>query len=95
MSELDRIIEKCTASEMAFCQAACPLHVDMKGAIAFIREGKFEEALRLMRETLPFPGILGRICTRPCEVACRRNRVSSPWTRSGIPPEPGLERLCR
>ena len=70
VSELDKIIEKCTGSDMPLCQAICPLHVDMKGAITLIGDGKFNEALQLIRETLPFAGILGRICTHPCEDVC-------------------------
>lgn len=78
MSETERILEKCTGKELPFCQAACPLHVDMKGANALIREGKFGEALDLIRERLPFPGIMGNICTHPCENACRRKNVDEP-----------------
>lgn len=75
MIELDKIIEKCTGDDLPFCQATCPLHVDMKGAIVLIRDGKFDESLKLIRETLPFPGILGRICTHPCEELCHRDKV--------------------
>lgn len=78
MSELDKIIEKCIGDEMPFCQAACPLHVDMKGAVTLIRDGKFDEALKLIREKLPFPGIMGRICTHPCEDVCKRKEVDEP-----------------
>ena len=63
---------------MPFCQAACPLHVDMRGANSLIRDGKFSEALSLIRETLPFPGIMGRVCTHPCEQLCRRKDVDEP-----------------
>lgn len=78
MSELDKIIEKCFGDEMPFCQAACPLHVDMKGASVLIKDGKFDEALKLIREKLPFPGIMGRICTHPCEDVCKRREVDEP-----------------
>ena len=77
-SELDNILEKCIGSEMPFCQAACPLHVDMKGAISLIREDKFDEALKLIQEQLPFAGILGRVCSHPCEDVCRRKDVDEP-----------------
>lgn len=77
MVELDKIIEKCVGDELSFCQATCPLHVDMKGAIESIRDGKFNEALTLIRQTLPFPGILGRICTHPCEDLCHRHNVDN------------------
>ena len=74
---LDKIIEKCIGDELPFCVATCPLHVDMKGAIALIRDGKYEAALTLIREKLPFAGILGRVCTHPCEDACQRKDVDT------------------
>ncbi len=57
------------------CRATCPLHVNAQGYIALIKAGKFKEALALVREKNPFPGITGRICTHPCETACRRKDV--------------------
>lgn len=69
------IIEKCTGDNLPYCQAACPLHIDMKGSACLIREGKLNEAVRLIREKTPFPGILGRVCTHPCESNCKRQEV--------------------
>ena len=60
------------------CRARCPLHVNVQGYIQLIKKGKFEEALALVRETNPFPGITGRICTHPCEEACTRANVDEP-----------------
>lgn len=57
------------------CRATCPIHVNVQGYIALISVGKFEEALALIRQKNPFPGITGRICTHPCESACRRKEV--------------------
>ncbi len=59
------------------CRAQCPLHVSAQGYIALISVGKFEEALSLIRRQNPFPGITGRICTRPCEKACQRKDVDN------------------
>jgi indolepyruvate ferredoxin oxidoreductase alpha subunit len=67
--------KKCLAGSPPACQAACPLHIDIRGYIALIKEGKFDEALALIKKTLPFPFIIGRICTRPCEAKCKRNEV--------------------
>ncbi len=67
--------EKCVAGSPPACQATCPLHIDIRGYIALIKEGKFDEALALIKKTLPFPGIIGRICTRPCEGKCVRREV--------------------
>ena len=78
MKELNRIIEKCTGESMPYCQAACPLHVDMKNANLLIRDGKYSEALSVIRASLPFPAIMGRICTHPCENACKRKEIDEP-----------------
>jgi indolepyruvate ferredoxin oxidoreductase alpha subunit len=67
--------EKCLAGSPPYCQATCPLHIDIRGYIKLIKEGKFDEALALIKQTLPFPGIIGRICTRPCEGKCKRSEV--------------------
>lgn len=57
------------------CEDACPSSIDIRGFLALVRDGKELEAAKLIREQAPFPGILGRVCPRPCEDACRRNRV--------------------
>jgi NADPH-dependent glutamate synthase beta subunit-like oxidoreductase/ferredoxin len=57
------------------CQHACPAHTDVPGYIRLIAQGKFDEAYLMNREANVFPGILGRVCDRPCEPACRRGRV--------------------
>ncbi len=67
--------EKCLAGSPPYCQATCPLHIDIRGYIGLIKEGKFDEALALIKQTLPFPAIIGRICTRPCEAKCKRSEV--------------------
>ncbi len=67
--------EKCLAGSPPYCQATCPLHIDIRGYTGLIKEGKFDEALALIKETLPFPAIIGRICTRPCEGKCKRSEV--------------------
>ena len=57
------------------CQWACPAHTDVPGYIRLIAQGRFADAYMLNRESNVFPGILGRTCDRPCEPACRRERV--------------------
>ena len=57
------------------CQWACPAHTDVPGYIRLLAQGQFSEAYLLNRQTNIFPGILGRVCDRPCEPACRRGRV--------------------
>ncbi len=73
MARLAReILERCRGEGPANCVARCPLHVDARGYVQLTREGKFREALQLVREQLPFPGILGYVCAHPCEQHCKR-----------------------
>lgn len=60
------------------CQESCPLGVNAQGYIALAAQGKYEEALALIRRDNVLPGICGRICTHPCEEACRRGGVDDP-----------------
>ncbi len=57
------------------CQWACPAHTDVPEYIRLIAQGRFTDAYMLNRASNVFPGILGRVCDRPCEPACRRRRV--------------------
>lgn len=58
--------------DMPICQETCPVHLDIRGYVGLIADGKFEESLALIRQRLPFPAVCGRICTHPCELACNR-----------------------
>lgn len=55
------------------CKETCPAGVDVQGYISLIEKGMYHEAVALIKETNPLPAICGRVCVRPCEVACRRN----------------------
>jgi NADPH-dependent glutamate synthase beta subunit-like oxidoreductase len=57
------------------CQWACPAHTDVPEYIRLIAQGRYTEAYLVNRASNVFPGILGRVCDRPCEPACRRGRV--------------------
>ena len=57
------------------CQWACPAHTDVPLYIRLIAQGRFSDAYMENRNSNVFPGILGRVCDRPCEPACRRGRV--------------------
>ncbi|MBT9171234.1 MAG: NADPH-Fe(3+) oxidoreductase subunit beta [Actinobacteria bacterium] len=65
-------------SQIPPCQAACPIHQDVCGYVSAIARGDLEEAIRIIREVNPFPSVCGRICTMPCEAACRRAQVDEP-----------------
>lgn len=60
------------------CQEACPIHQDTRGYVALIAEGKFREALELIKEVNPLPAVCGFICHHPCEEACLREGVDHP-----------------
>ena len=57
------------------CQHGCPAHTDVPEYIRLVAQGRFTDAYVLNRKTNVFPGILGRVCDRPCEPACRRGRL--------------------
>ena len=57
------------------CQWACPAHTNVPEYIRLIAQGRFDDAYLLNRQSNVFPAILGRTCDRPCEPACRRERV--------------------
>jgi len=70
------------------CRDACPAHVDVPLYVYLIAQGKYSEALAVVREKVPFPGVLGRICTHPCEQACHRgelNKMSNGELNKGEP----------
>ncbi len=60
------------------CREACPAHIDVPAYLRLIAEGKADEANAVIREKVPFPGILGRVCIHPCEEVCRRGDVNEP-----------------
>ncbi len=63
---------------IAPCRDACPAGQRAQGYIALIREGRWEDALRVIKMDNPFPGICGRICNHRCETACNRGQVDEP-----------------
>ncbi len=60
------------------CKAACPTHISVQGYVALIAEGKYKEALELIKQENPFPAVCGRVCNHPCESACKRGEVDEP-----------------
>jgi NADPH-dependent glutamate synthase beta subunit-like oxidoreductase len=60
------------------CKAACPILTDAREYIQLIAERRYEEAFDSIRKLNPFPGVCGRICTHPCETACKRGQVEEP-----------------
>jgi len=66
---------KCSSDEGSSvpCVNSCPAHVDIPGYIALVENGRYEDAVRLIRKDNPFPAVCGLICEHPCETRCRRN----------------------
>lgn len=60
------------------CSHACPIHLDIPKYIEEIKYGRFETSLDVIREKLPLPGVVGRVCVRPCEFNCRRGLIDEP-----------------
>jgi NADH-quinone oxidoreductase subunit F len=65
----------CSALFDAPCQNACPTGQNAWGYVTLISEGKFKEAIAVIKDANPFPAVLGRVCVHPCEDKCRRNQV--------------------
>ncbi|NTW32706.1 MAG: FAD-dependent oxidoreductase, partial [Bacteroidetes bacterium] len=70
---LDLLLSNHYADCIGPCKQTCPAGVDVQGYISYIDKGMYNEAIALIKETNPLPAICGRVCVRPCEVACRRN----------------------
>ncbi|MCP4688410.1 MAG: FAD-dependent oxidoreductase, partial [Desulfobacterales bacterium] len=60
------------------CVQTCPAGTNVQGYVALVKAGRYTEAVQLIMERLPFPGVLGRVCPAPCEKACRRAEVDVP-----------------
>ncbi len=69
------VIEKLGKSP---CSVTCPAGVNAHGYVALISQGKFKEAMEVLRRTMPFAGVCGRVCTHPCETECERGKVDQP-----------------
>lgn len=81
---MQEVINECMGESPAFCVATCPLHVDVKGYVGKIAAGEYQEALNIIRQDLPFPAILGRICAHPCEDKCKRGDEKQPLSVAGL-----------
>jgi NADPH-dependent glutamate synthase beta subunit-like oxidoreductase len=66
------------------CTTFCPAHVDIPGYIALVHEGRYGDAVRLIREDNPFPSVCGLICEHPCESHCRRNIMDASVNIRGL-----------
>lgn len=75
---LERIISQHCGDCLGPCEISCPAECDIPEFVSAIATGRDHDAIRIIRETIPLPGILGRVCPAPCEDACRRHGVDDP-----------------
>jgi glutamate synthase (NADPH) small chain len=76
--ELRALEYRCIQEEAPECTAACPIHVDGRAFVGHVAKGEWPEAWKVLRKTMPFPGILGRICDAPCRQHCKRREAGDP-----------------
>lgn len=74
----------CGLNQPVPCVALCPAGVDIPGYIALVREGRCDDAVRLIRKDNPFPTVCGYVCEHPCEARCRRRMVDDAVNICGI-----------
>jgi glutamate synthase (NADPH) small chain len=87
-NELQEWEHKCIQEEPPRCTSGCPIHVDARLFVKQAGLGKWEDALKTLAKTMPFPKILGRICDHPCESVCKRGEAGDPIAIGN------LERIC-
>ncbi len=78
--------KKCwpAVDKLSPCEEACPLHTDVPSYVMAVAQGRFAEALDIIRETNPFPSICGRVCHHPCEANCNRGLLDEPVAISAL-----------
>ena len=87
-ADVEQLAAACTQEEPPGCTAACPLHVDARAVLGLAAAGEWSQALATLRKTVPFPGVVGRICPQPCRPACLRGEAGDPLEIATI------ERAC-
>jgi NADH-quinone oxidoreductase subunit F len=68
----------CNAMFPAPCTHTCPVGLDVYGYVSLIKEGRYEEAYKVIMQKMPFPLSIGRVCTAPCQKKCRRGSIEQP-----------------
>ncbi len=86
--ELRALEDQCIQEQPPNCSAACPVHVDVRAMMAEAARGEFSKAAEIFRKTVPFPGIVSRVCDEPCRPVCKRREVGDPLTVAAV------ERAC-
>jgi NADPH-dependent glutamate synthase beta subunit-like oxidoreductase len=86
--ELRALEQQCIQECAPPCQAACPIHIDVRAVLLEFGRGDDDAALKALRRTLPFPGIISRVCDQPCRPVCKRGEAGDAIAIAA------LERAC-
>jgi NADPH-dependent glutamate synthase beta subunit-like oxidoreductase len=86
--ELVTLENRCIQEQPPNCAASCPIHVDVRAMMGEAARGDFTEAARILKKTVPFPGIISRVCDQPCRTLCKRKEAGEPLNVAAI------ERSC-
>ncbi len=78
LADKERFDEKDREKTLLPCVNTCPAGIDVARYVRLTAEGRFQDALEVIREKVPFPRVLGCVCDHPCEEACRRGEVNEP-----------------
>ena len=76
--------DRCLMKEPAFCTAACPFGIDVRAFTEKVRQGRLTAAYKQYRDAVAFPGIVSRICDRPCEAVCPLGEIDRPIDLRGL-----------
>jgi heterodisulfide reductase subunit A len=76
--QLNYFVTECGRAAPAPCRIACPAELNAWHYVSLTSRGKFNEALEVIRGVTPFAGVLGRVCTHPCETNCERGTLDAP-----------------
>jgi NADPH-dependent glutamate synthase beta subunit-like oxidoreductase/NAD-dependent dihydropyrimidine dehydrogenase PreA subunit len=63
---------------IAACRTGCPLGINVQGFVSLLARGKIDQAVKIINEAAPLAGVLGRLCTHPCETGCERQKIDNP-----------------
>ncbi len=81
---LEQVLFDHNADCVAPCVTTCPANIDIQSYLRHAAIGNFQTALKVIRDTNPFPLVCGRVCPHPCEAKCRRNLVDSPVANNHV-----------
>ncbi len=74
----------CHDTGTAPCKTACPAHIAVQGYLKMAREGRYDDALALIKKRNPFPAVCGRVCNKRCETACTRGTIDAAVSIDGV-----------